>query len=79
MATYLDPETGVLLNRITVQRSYLGRLEQETARRMRRRGWSQQRIAGELGTNQGRVSEALADDDDGGKGNSGTGGQGSLF
>lgn len=79
MATYHHPVTGVLLNHITVQRSSLGWLERETVRLLRRTGLSQQQIAAELGTNQGRVNEALADDDDDGEGSSGTGGQGSLF
>ncbi len=79
MATYYHPVTGVLLNQITVQRSNLGWLERETARLLRRDGLSQQQIAAKLGTNQGRVNEALADDDDDGEGSSGASGQASLF
>ncbi|UFS65294.1 MULTISPECIES: hypothetical protein [Paracoccus] len=77
MATYYHPVTGVLLNHITVQRSSLGWLERQTVRHLRREGLSQQQIAARLGTNQGRVNEALTDDDDDGEG--GAGGQGSLF
>ncbi|WP_423211559.1 hypothetical protein [Paracoccus yeei] len=59
MATYRHPVTGVLLNHITVQRSSLSEQEQATARLLHRQGYTQQRIAAELGTNQGRVNEAL--------------------
>ncbi|MTH79398.1 terminase gpP N-terminus-related DNA-binding protein [Paracoccus aestuariivivens] len=59
MATFRDPETGVLLNHITVQRSSLGEPERAVARSLYRRGYKQQHIAAMLGTNQGRVNEAL--------------------
>lgn len=76
MATYYHPETGVLLSHITVQRSSLDDKEAATARLLYQQGLKQQHIAAMLGTNQGRVNEAL------GHGNGRSGGrqgQGSLF
>lgn len=73
MATYYHPITGVLLNDISVFRKSLDGVETETARLLRRDGFKVQDIASMLGTNQGRVAEALGlkrkrrhdDDEDG--------------
>lgn len=78
MATFEHPETGVLLNHITVQRSSLDEQEARTARLLYRQGLKQQHIAAMLGTNQGRVNEAL-DEANGGRGAPGANSQGSLF
>ena len=60
MATLKHPETGVELNIITVKRPRnLTRREIETARLLRADGNKVQDIAAMLGTNQGRIQEAL--------------------
>lgn len=59
MATYRDPETGVELNHIPKRRVRLDEDERETARKLRARGYKIQDIAAMLGTNQGRVHDAL--------------------
>ena len=59
MATFKHPKTGVLLNHITVQRSSLDDAEATTARLLYRQGHKQHLVAAMLGTNQGRVNEAL--------------------
>lgn len=62
MATLRHPVTGVFLNRLDLHRKSLDELEQVTARLLRRDGHKLQDIAAMLGTNQGRIAEALADD-----------------
>lgn len=59
MAAFRHPETGILLNRLDVVRQRLNEAEQETARLLRRNGYKVQDIAAMLGTNQGRVQQAL--------------------
>ncbi len=59
MATFRYPVTGVILNQIPVRRSHLDEAEVETVRLLRRDGHKMQDIAAMLGTNQGRVADAL--------------------
>lgn len=65
MAMLRHPVTGVLLNRLDLHRKSLDDIEQETARLLRRDGHKIQDIAAMLGTNQGRIAEALDDTDPG--------------
>lgn len=59
MATFIDPETGVELNEIIKRRARLDEVEKRAARNLRSRGHKIQDIAAMLGTNQGRVHDAL--------------------
>lgn len=60
MATFEHPDTGVMLNVISITRPRkLSESEAETARLLRRQGHKLQDITAMLGTNQGRVSDAL--------------------
>lgn len=62
MAMLRHPVTGVFLNRLEIHRKSLDDLEQVTARLLRRDGHTCHDIAAMLGTNQGRIAEALAGD-----------------
>lgn len=62
MATWKHPVTGITLNVIEIRRPALSEIEAETARRLRAGGEAIQYIAAMLGTNQGRVAEALGKD-----------------
>jgi len=60
MATFRHPKTGVVLNRLGVTRPRkLDDDEAATARLLREEGYKIQDIAAQLGTNQGRVQQAL--------------------
>lgn len=60
MATFRHPDTGVILNRISVRRPRkLSDAEAETARALRRAGHKVQDISAMLGTNAGRVQDVL--------------------
>lgn len=59
MAVFRHPETGVLLNVIELHRARLSEAEAETAKRLRADGHKVQDIAAMLGTNQGRIQDAL--------------------
>lgn len=72
MATFNHPVTGVSLNVITIKRTHLNDSEAETTRLLHQEGHPQHIIAAMLGTNQGRVNEALGTAE-------GTNGQGSLL
>lgn len=61
MSTFRHPTTGVELNEINVRRPHLTEDEIETARLLRASGEAQQIIAAMLGTNQGRIAEALGE------------------
>lgn len=60
MATTEHPETGVKLNVIDVHRKCLDEAEAETARLLRKQGHKVQDIAAMLGTNQGRIMDAIS-------------------
>ncbi len=62
MATFRYPETGVELNTVEVFRACLDDKERLTARYLRRDGYMIHTISHLLGTNQGRVAEALDED-----------------
>jgi len=60
MATFRHPVTGVILNCIDVTRPRkLSEDEADTARMLRSEGYKVQDITAMLGTNQGRVQQAL--------------------
>lgn len=60
MATFKHPKTGVIINRLGVTRPRkLDEDEAVTARLLREEGHKVQDIAAMLGTNQGRVQQAL--------------------
>lgn len=60
MATFKHPKTGVVLNSLGVTRPRkLDEDEAATARLLRDQGCKIQDIAAHLGTNQGRVQQAL--------------------
>jgi hypothetical protein len=59
MATKKHPVTGVPLNVIDLHRAALDEAEQETAKLLRAQGYKVQDIAAMLGTNQGRVIDAI--------------------
>lgn len=59
MATFFHPETGVELNMVPVRRPHLDDAEAHTARLLRMAGHKVQDIAAMLGTNQGRIHDAI--------------------
>jgi len=59
MATFHHPKTGVELNIITIQRAHLDAVEEETARQLVQEGNDQHIVAAMLGTNPGRVNDAV--------------------
>lgn len=59
MAMHKHPVTGVPLNRLGLRRKSLDEAEKETVRLLRHAGHKMQDIAAMLGTNQGRVAEAI--------------------
>lgn len=59
MAITTHPKTGVELNVIDRHRRRLDEAEAETARLLRKAGHKVQDIAAMLGTNQGRVMDAI--------------------
>lgn len=59
MAITTHPKTGVQLNVIDLHRSRLDDAEAETARLLREAGHKVQDIAAMLGTNQGRIMDAI--------------------